>query len=74
MLFLLYLEEFMQLLFLKSKYLFSGILLAKHDKMNFDALQSSVDVINATNAVALNVTKFAVRSGAIMEHCKFPSM
>lgn len=49
----------------------SGILLAKHDKMNFDALQSSIDVINATNAVALNVTKFAVKSGSIMEHCKF---
>ena len=45
--------------------------MAKHETMNFDALQSSVDVINATNAVALNVTKFAVKSGSILEHCEF---
>ena len=39
--------------------------------MNFGVLQSSIDVINATDAVALNVTKFSVKSGSILEHCEF---
>ena len=40
-------------------------------EFNPAALQSSIDVINATNGAVLNVTKFVIESGSMLRHSKF---